>query len=202
MYQKYKESLASVIAFFLGLIFMKAGMEKLTGLTDIIGPPHLIRDLADHNLELFGKFIAYSQLIIGFLLINNRFRTLASIMLMPMLLSILVITISLNWRGTPYVLVFLLISNVLILVIDYHKIKFIISDAEYPILKQQKITRTNYKLDIIYLIPLILMLLGSSMGWSIEGRMYANRGTQLLLIIMIVYRVFIWVKTYRTRKRL
>ena len=72
--------IASTIAFILGLIFIKAGMEKLTGIPDIIGPQYLIKDLAEHNLELFGKFIAYSQVIIGFLLITNRFRTIGAIM--------------------------------------------------------------------------------------------------------------------------
>ena len=109
MIKKYIEQVGALLAFFLGLIFMMAGIEKLTGLPDIIGPDYLIEELGKYNLRFFGQFIAYSQLVIGFLLINNRFRLLGSIMLFPMLLNILVVTISLEWRGTPFVVAFLLL---------------------------------------------------------------------------------------------
>jgi hypothetical protein len=43
-------------------------------------------------------------------------------MLVPMVLNILMVTISLQWRGTPFVLAFLLILNVLLLYVDRKKL--------------------------------------------------------------------------------
>src|SRR6187549_2752832 len=90
---------------FLGLIFFSAGLGKLThGLTPgLIGPIWLEERLAAYGLALWARFVAWSQLGIGALLLSQRFATLGAVMLVPMLANILVITISLQWRGTPYV---------------------------------------------------------------------------------------------------
>lgn len=53
--------------------------------------------------------MAWSQ-VLGALLLSQRFATLGAVMLVPMLANILVITISLQWRGTPYVNAVLLVS--------------------------------------------------------------------------------------------
>lgn len=76
-----------------------------------IGPPDLIEQLQEYNLELFGKFIAVSQVSIGYLMLTSRFKLLGSIMLVPMILCILLFTISQKWIGTPYVLGVLLVMN-------------------------------------------------------------------------------------------
>lgn len=80
-----------------------------------IGPPDLIEQLQEYNLELFGKFIAVSQVSIGYLMLTSRFKLLGSIMLVPMILCILLFTISQKWIGTPYVLGVLLVMNFSIL---------------------------------------------------------------------------------------
>jgi hypothetical protein len=74
-----------------------------------------VERLEEYGLGFYGKFIAYSQVLIGYLLITTRYKLIGAVMLVPMLLNILMITISLEWRGTPYVLVFFLFLNVLIL---------------------------------------------------------------------------------------
>lgn len=108
----------NLIAVFLGFTFWSAGMVKLFAGHEFIGwigPPQLIEALAKHDLELYGTFIAYAQIVIGYMLMTTRFTLLGAIMLVPMILNILMVTISQNWVGTPYVLTVLLGMNVVLL---------------------------------------------------------------------------------------
>ena len=108
----------NAIAVFLGFTFWGAGMVKLFAGHEFIGwigPPELINALAKHDLELYGYFIAYAQVIIGFMLITTRFTLLGAIMMVPMIMNILMVTISQNWVGTPYVLTVLLGMNFVLL---------------------------------------------------------------------------------------
>lgn len=102
------------VSIFLGFVFFGAGMAKLYyqhKYIGLIGPVWLEDELKAYNLGFYARFIAYSQVIIGYLLLTVRFRTLGAIMILPMILNILMVTISLNWKGTPYVVsVFLMMA--------------------------------------------------------------------------------------------
>ena len=67
----------------------------------IIGPVWLETELSKYGLDVYARFIAFSQIITGLLLLTQRFATLGAIMLLPMLLNIWMVTISLQWSGTP-----------------------------------------------------------------------------------------------------
>lgn len=113
-----KKFLITGISIFLGFTFWGAGMAKLFfehKFFGWIGPVWLIEELSKHGLGMYGTFIAYSQVIIGYLLVTNRYKLLGGIMMLPMILNILMVTISLEWRGTPYVLTFLLGLNLILL---------------------------------------------------------------------------------------
>lgn len=116
---------------FLGLVFFTAGMAKLTHnhFPGIIGPVWLEDVLAEHNLGLYARFIALSQVGIGWLLLSGRFATLGAVMLVPMLTNILVVTISLEWRGTPYVNAVLLSMNLLLLWLDRERLLTLVARA-------------------------------------------------------------------------
>ncbi|MEL6560248.1 MAG: hypothetical protein AAFQ94_18815 [Bacteroidota bacterium] len=184
-----KNKIQSALSFFLGLIFTMAGIEKLTGLPDIIGPHYLIEELAKHDLGLYGSFIAYAQLIVGFLLLTNRFRTLGAMMLLPILGNILVITISLNWQGTPYIVAFLILLNLFILLLDYHKLKFIFSETDSTELNQLKVTRKNKTRDLYYLLPLLIILTGSLFGWSETGKLITKIGFGVALLSLLAFNI-------------
>lgn len=106
------------ISIFLGFTFWGAGMAKLFHEHQFfgwIGPVWLIEELEPYGLGFYGKFIAYSQIVIGYLLVTTRYKLLGSIMMIPMIGNILIVTISLNWRGTPFVLGFLMLLNLILL---------------------------------------------------------------------------------------
>ena len=106
---------------FLGLVFFTSGMAKLFfehRFPGLIGPVWL----AEYDLGLFARFIAYSQITVGFLLLTLRYRTLGAIALLPMVLNILLITISQSWPGTPYIVAFFLLLNLVLLVAEAPKL--------------------------------------------------------------------------------
>lgn len=106
------------IAVFLGFTFWGAGMVKLFSEHQFIGwigPPWLVEELAKYDLAFYATFIAYSQIFIGFTLLTTRYKLLGSIMMIPMIVNILMVTISLKWQGTPFVLAFLLFLDLILL---------------------------------------------------------------------------------------
>lgn len=108
----------SATAIFLGLLFFTAGMGKLYAnhqFFGLMGPVWLEEKLVQFDLGMYARFIAYCQVLIGYLLITTRFRTIGSIIVLPMILNILMITISQNWTGTPYVVSVFLIQNIYLL---------------------------------------------------------------------------------------
>lgn len=111
------------LRWFLGLVFAFSGFAKLVpGFPNTIGPVNLEAALAPHGLALFARFVAVSEAAVGLLLLTRRFATLAALMLFPMLLSILVATISMQWRGTPYVNAGFLVLNLGLVLYDYPKL--------------------------------------------------------------------------------
>ncbi|SIT88706.1 hypothetical protein [Pontibacter indicus] len=121
----YRTFTLNGISVFLGLIFFTSGMAKIFyehQFPGLIGPVWLEEKLAAFNLGLFARFIAYSQIVIGFMLLTLRYRTLGAIALLPMLLNIFLITVSQNWKGTPYVLAFFLLLNLVLLLAEAPKL--------------------------------------------------------------------------------
>jgi uncharacterized membrane protein YphA (DoxX/SURF4 family) len=149
----------------LGFIFFTAGMGKVTygdyfPLT--MFPMSLERLLAPHGLALLGHFIAWSQVVIGLLLLSQRFATIGAIMCVPLIANILVVTISLGFKGTPYLNTFLLGLNLFLLAADYHKIKFLFcdDDAEF---RQIPVRRSSVKIDALWLAGIALCLAAAAL---------------------------------------
>ena len=148
--------------FFLGVLFFTAGVGKLLqGFPGLMGPAWLEERLAEYGLGMYAQFIAYSQVLVGFLLLSQRFATLGAVMLFPMLLNILIITISQDWQGTPYVVSVFLLQNIFLLVYDFHKLKFLITEDVAP-LRPLQIKRRNPAIDFCWLTGAILVFAGLS----------------------------------------
>ena len=150
--------------FFLGFIFFTAGMGKLTHghyfpLT--MFPMSLAKILEPHGLALWGEFVAWSQVIIGFLLLSQRFATIGAIMSMPLILNIFIITVALGFGGTPYLNAFLIALNLFLLAADYHKLKFLFMDdvSEY---RPARIRRKCWQADALWVVALALCLVAGS----------------------------------------
>jgi len=108
-------------AWCLGLIFLSGGMSKLMPFPGFIGPVWLEQELAQYGLGLFARFIAWSEAIIGLCLLLKQTRVLGAIMLVPLILNILLVTVSLGWRGTPWILAIFFAANVFLLACHYER---------------------------------------------------------------------------------
>src|SRR4249919_3756052 len=141
--------------FFLGLIMFTAGMSKLFhgNFPGLIGPVWLTDELSKFGLEYLGEFIAWSQAIIGLLLLTQRFATLGAVMLLPMLLNIFMVMFSMGLHyssphevnsmiNTSIIVAVLILLNVVLLLHDFHKLKFIFDESN-EFLKTRKVRRKN-----------------------------------------------------------
>jgi uncharacterized membrane protein YphA (DoxX/SURF4 family) len=149
-----KDFLIIITRLFLGYIFFSSGLCKLTHghFGQIIGPPLLEDALAQYGLALFARIIAVMQVTCGILLLSQRFSTVGAIMLLPMNLSILAVTISLGWQGTPYVNGFFVALNLLLLLYDWHKLKVLIFPNRASAVKPT--VADNYSYNVFNLIAI------------------------------------------------
>ncbi|MBN3521937.1 hypothetical protein JYB62_18170 [Algoriphagus lutimaris] len=155
------------ISIFLGFTFWGAGMAKLYHEHQFfgwIGPVWLIDELAKYGLGLYGVFIAYCQIIIGYLLVTTRYKLLGSIMMIPMIGNILMITISLNWKGTPLVLAFLLLMDLILLVQYKDFFRPIIDEGNtrYDVKKRPQKTRVGH---LVWLAGLALQIISIQISY-------------------------------------
>ena len=153
---------------FLGYIFLSSGLCKLThgDFAQIIGPPFLIKQLAEYDLQLFGYILAISQVLVGGLVITQRFSLVGLIALVPINFSILAVTISQGWTGTPYVNAFLLFLNVAALVYEYPTLKaLILAEPSSPIAIPKSIALFK---DIKGALGLLLVLT-AAIGFSFNN---------------------------------
>jgi len=93
-----------------------------------MGPVDLEHTLAPHGLALYARFIAISEVGIGLLLLTRRYATIGALMLVPMLVSIIVITYALEWQGTPYVVAVFLVLNLILIAYDLPKLAVLAGD--------------------------------------------------------------------------
>jgi len=143
----------------LGFTFFSSGMGKLYAehsFLSFIGPVWLADQLYEYNLKLYAQFIGYSQVTIGFMLLTFRFRTLGAIMLVPMVANILMITISLEWRGTPYIVGILLAMNLYLLWYDRSQLLHLLTGHRSERLEMKPLLRSGSLLWILaYLLTLL-----------------------------------------------
>ena len=141
---------------FLGLIFFTGGMSKLIPFPGVMGPVWLEDALQAYGLGLYAQFIAWSEAFIGLLLFSRRFATLGAIMMVPLLINIFVVTVSLGWRGTPYVVGLFLLVNAYLLIYDSRRLKILIADPGARALREFG----PWRADIVALAGIGCCLLG------------------------------------------
>jgi uncharacterized membrane protein YphA (DoxX/SURF4 family) len=184
------------IRVFLGILFLTAGIGKLVpGFPGLMGPPWLEAVLAKYDLALFARFIAYSQILIGWLLLSRKFATIGAVMLLPMLLNILMVTISQNWKGTPYVVCVFLMLNIWFLAADYLNLIVLLTEDTSD-LKPLPIIRKDPVSAKLIMAALILFFIGASLGKTNIPVALVFIGTGFFTGILLP----VLLKYYRTRE--
>ncbi|MDF7816856.1 hypothetical protein P1X15_04580 [Runella sp. MFBS21] len=184
----FKDFNVLLIRLFLGYLFTSSGLCKLTEgqFGQLIGPPLLIQQLTPHGLRTFGFFVAISQVLAGALVLSQRYSLLGLIMLIPMNLGILMVTISQQWQGTPYVDAVFTLLNILALLYEWNSLKFFIFPEQKPLVFPPK----THQFFPNALLPLLIILL---FGICILLSRFAIMATSMVAIVgygLVYYHVF------------
>lgn len=180
-----------IVRLFLGFVFFSSGLCKLTdgNFGQLIGPPHLISDLAEYGLAGFGKLIAISQVLIGTLILTQRFSLVGLIALVPMNISILGVTLSQEWQGTPYINAFLLLLNICCLLYELPTLKVLFS---------QKINSLKAPRSILLFPDLKLPVLIT--GLSLIAIAFAEKGGIKLDVLASLCLFLVCMNLFQFRK--
>ena len=116
------------ILLFIG--FLPSGIKKLLGqrftLIGIENPIGFFFE-ALYRTDEYWVFLGLMQLTAGILLLIPRTSFLGALLYLPIILNIFIIVISMDFKGTPFIVALMLLANVYLLFWDLDKIKRIVS---------------------------------------------------------------------------
>jgi len=156
-----KNAVVILIRVFLGLVFFCSGMARLFAehrFPGFVGAVWLGDAFESHGLVLYMRFIAYTQLIIGLLLLTQRFAALGTLLLLPMLLNIVMLAVSLRLRDVWGINLGLLCLNLILIFAEYHRLKFIFSDEPRKLVKVEAERSFPFH-DLVFLIGIFMVLI-------------------------------------------
>jgi hypothetical protein len=134
----------------LGGVFVFASIIKIKSLrfTSVSGEGMPI-DSVLHFFEtlyqtgLYWKFLGWSQLIAGFLLMTQRYAKLGSLVFLPIILNIFFITLSLDFNYTIVITGLMLLANLMLASWHWNEYRILINQPvvaeEHGVLMQDKI---------------------------------------------------------------
>ena len=86
----------------------------------------------------YWQFIGWAQLLAGFLLMTQRYAKLGALVNFPILLNVFVITISMDFGGTPLITGLMLAANLMLLIWHWGELKSLINLPYAPEAKDQE----------------------------------------------------------------
>jgi uncharacterized membrane protein YphA (DoxX/SURF4 family) len=81
---------------------------------------------AMYRTGFYWRFIGLCQLAAALLLLIPRTATIGALVYFPLIFNIFVITVALDFRGTPFITGLMLLANIYLLCWDYDKLKHLI----------------------------------------------------------------------------
>ena len=153
--------------YLIGFAFIPSGLKKIMGerFTQIsIENPIGFFFEGLYQSGFYWNFIGWAQVIAALLLMTQRFATLGAICFFFIVSNIWVITISLHFSGTWLITTLMLLAVIMLLVWDYHKLKYIFYRENYS----EKQLPENYPATSKIWIATGFILF----GWSIAGLLF------------------------------
>ncbi|HVH12208.1 MAG TPA: hypothetical protein VM759_04100 [Longimicrobium sp.] len=126
----YRFTLATRILLAVG--FIPTGMVKLLGRRfTVMDPATPVGGFfeAMYQTGPYWRFIGATQVAAGLLMLAPRTATLGAAMFMPVITSIFVITVSLDFQGTKVVTGLMLLATVYLLCWDWHRVRPLLTAA-------------------------------------------------------------------------
>ena len=91
-----------------------------------------------YQTGLYWQFIGWAQLLAGFLLMTQRYAKLGALVNFPIILNVFVITISMEFGGTPLITGLMLLANLLLIVWHWGELRSLINLPYTPEPKDQE----------------------------------------------------------------
>jgi uncharacterized membrane protein YphA (DoxX/SURF4 family) len=114
----------------LALGFLPSGLTKVLGnrftLLGLDSPVGFFFE-AMYRTGFYWRFLGLCQLAAALLLVIPRTATVGALIYFPLALNIFVITVSLHFKGTPFITGLMLLANVYLLCWDYDKLKHLVA---------------------------------------------------------------------------
>ncbi|RPG38675.1 MAG: DoxX family membrane protein [Muricauda sp. TMED12] len=110
----------------MGLTFILSGIRKLPGVKFTALPidnPIGFYFEAMYATGFYWNFIGYFQILIGILIFFNRFVVISSLLMMPVVTNIFLVSITLNMRVTPIVTSAMVLGNIFLLLWHFKNYK-------------------------------------------------------------------------------
>jgi uncharacterized membrane protein YphA (DoxX/SURF4 family) len=123
------QRLAVISRILLAVAFVPTGMVKLLGerftLMGIDNPVGFFFE-GLYQSGAYWQFIGGAQVVAGTLLLIPRTATLGAVAFFPIILNIFVITVALDFRGTPFITGPMLLAATFLLCWDYDRLKALV----------------------------------------------------------------------------
>jgi uncharacterized membrane protein YphA (DoxX/SURF4 family) len=152
--------------------FIPTGMVKVLGRRfTVISPDDPIGAFfeAMYQTGLFWNFIGAVQVIAGLLLLIPRLAHIGAAMFVPVIMNIFVITIALDFRGTPLVVGLMLLAVIYLCAWDYDRFRGLLTTSELAPehrparLRLDPLERVGFLVFAASLLPFFLMTRGLAM---------------------------------------
>lgn len=85
-----------------------------------------------YQTGLYWQFIGWAQLLAGFLLMTQRYAKLGALANLPIILNVFVITISMEFGGTPLITGMMLLANMLLIVWHWGELRSLVNLPHQP----------------------------------------------------------------------
>lgn len=112
--------------------FLPTGMVKLLGQRfTLIGPEHPIGAFfeAMYQTGMFWRFLGLAQVVAAACLLVPRLAHLGAALFLPIMVNIFVITVGLDFRGTPFVTGPMLLAVLYLCAWDFHRFRPLVTTA-------------------------------------------------------------------------
>ncbi len=182
------------LRYLIGFAWVFASIIKIQGqrfiLIDGTNEPiksavHMFETL--YQSGIYWKFIGWCQLLVGGLLLSQRFSLLGAVLGLPIAANIFFITISYYFAGTPLITGLMLLGNIFLLLWDWDKLKVLLEPQTYQYFPRDNsmiYDRSWVLLGVFYFVGTVILRV-----FFFEGKGIVI-GSLLFVIIGLVVMVY------------
>jgi hypothetical protein len=158
--------------------FIPTGLVKLMGERfTLISPEHPIGAFfeAMYQTGLYWRFLGATQVIAGLLLLWPRFAHLGAAIFLGVITNIFVVTVALDFRGTPIVTGLMLLAVLYLCFWDYHRFRPLLTEAPLPHrVAKHRLDRWEFAGFAVFALSL--------MGFFMSTRSFVGTGFNLAFV--------------------